>query len=143
MVNLDVDVQKNLKNIDVEVETLTQDVQVDMSCNLVYAFSPIVNITQLQNGNYLISITDKFGTTTAEVNNITEETLDGFIKSCLEKNRIIEQYFEQHEDEFIQKDYEELDNIPSIEGIPLIGDKTFHQLQMMRLTNSDIEALLQ
>ncbi len=40
-------------------------------------------------------------------------------------------------------DYEKLDNIPSIEGVPLIGDKTFTQLHMSRLTNTDIEALLQ
>lgn len=43
----------------------------------------------------------------------------------------------------IESDYEKLRNIPKIEGVPLIGDQTFAQLHMMRLTNSDIEALLQ
>lgn len=43
----------------------------------------------------------------------------------------------------IMNDYEQLTNIPCIEGIPLIGNKSFSQLQMTRLTNSDIEALLQ
>jgi len=40
-------------------------------------------------------------------------------------------------------DYERLRNLPSIEGVTLIGDKTFPQLNMSRLTNSEIEALLQ
>lgn len=40
-------------------------------------------------------------------------------------------------------DYERLRNLPSIEGVTLIGDKTFPQLSMSKLTNSEIEALLQ
>lgn len=40
-------------------------------------------------------------------------------------------------------DYERLRNLPSIEGVPLIGNKTFPQLNMSKLTNSEIEALLQ
>lgn len=40
-------------------------------------------------------------------------------------------------------DYERLQNLPSIEGVTLIGDKTFPQLNMSKLTNSEIEALLQ
>ena len=39
--------------------------------------------------------------------------------------------------------YEHLQNLPSIEGVTLIGDKTFPQLNMSKLTNSEIEALLQ
>ena len=38
--------------------------------------------------------------------------------------------------------YEQLDNLPSIEGVPLIGNKTFPQLNMASLTNNEIEALL-
>jgi hypothetical protein len=40
-------------------------------------------------------------------------------------------------------DYERLRNLPSIEGVTLIGDKTFPQLNMAKLTNSEIEELLQ
>lgn len=40
-------------------------------------------------------------------------------------------------------DYERLRNLPSIEGVTLIGNKTFPQLNMSKLTNSEIEALLQ
>ena len=39
-------------------------------------------------------------------------------------------------------DYLLLDNKPSIEGIPLIGNQTFAQLTMARITNTEIEDLL-
>lgn len=41
-----------------------------------------------------------------------------------------------------QLNYELLDNIPSIEGVPLIGNKTFPQLTLTSLTNQEIEELL-
>ena len=40
-------------------------------------------------------------------------------------------------------DYEKLHNKPRIEGVELVGDLSFPQLNMSRLTNSEIEALLQ
>lgn len=39
-------------------------------------------------------------------------------------------------------DYELLKNKPSIEGVPLIGDQTFAQLTLVRITNTEIENLL-
>lgn len=38
--------------------------------------------------------------------------------------------------------YNDLENKPSIEGVTLIDDKTFEQLNLNRITNSDIEDLL-
>lgn len=38
--------------------------------------------------------------------------------------------------------YEELDNKPSIEGVPLVGDQTFASLTMTRITNSELENIL-
>lgn len=38
--------------------------------------------------------------------------------------------------------YEELSNLPQIEGITLIGNKSFAQLNMTRITNSELEDLL-
>lgn len=38
--------------------------------------------------------------------------------------------------------YEKLDNLPSIEGNTLIGDKTFRQLGMDTLTVQEIEQIL-
>lgn len=38
--------------------------------------------------------------------------------------------------------YEELQNLPQIEGITLIGNKSFAQLNMSRITNSELEDLL-
>ena len=40
------------------------------------------------------------------------------------------------------EDYEHLINKPSIEGVTLIGNKTFDELGMEELTNEEIEALL-
>lgn len=39
-------------------------------------------------------------------------------------------------------DYENLANLPQIEGITLTGNKTFEDLKLHVLTNSEIEALL-
>lgn len=39
-------------------------------------------------------------------------------------------------------DYEKLKNLPQIEGVTLIGNKSFAQLNMMRITNSELEELL-
>lgn len=39
-------------------------------------------------------------------------------------------------------DYEELQNLPQIEGITLIGNKSFAQLNMARITNTELEELL-
>lgn len=38
--------------------------------------------------------------------------------------------------------YEELQNLPQIEGVTLIGNKSFAQLNMSRITNSELEDLL-
>lgn len=39
-------------------------------------------------------------------------------------------------------DYEELQNLPQIEGVTLIGNKTFTQLHMSQLSNLELENLL-
>ena len=42
----------------------------------------------------------------------------------------------------IVTDYEVLDNKPSIEGVELIGDKTFEDLSLEGITNSELENML-
>ena len=39
-------------------------------------------------------------------------------------------------------DYELLRNKPQIEGVTLIGNKTFEELTLVSLTNEELEALL-
>lgn len=39
-------------------------------------------------------------------------------------------------------DYDELQNKPSIEGVELIGDKSFEELNLQRLTNTELENML-
>lgn len=42
----------------------------------------------------------------------------------------------------IVTDYEVLDNKPSIEGVELIGDRTFEDLSLQGITNSELENML-
>ena len=42
----------------------------------------------------------------------------------------------------MHKDYEILENLPQIEGVTLIGNKTYEDLNLCSLTNSEIEELL-
>lgn len=39
------------------------------------------------------------------------------------------------------RDYEQLDNKPQIEGVTLIGDKSFEELNLQKVTNAEIEVL--
>ena len=41
-----------------------------------------------------------------------------------------------------EKDYEKLDNKPAIESHTLIGDQTFDELGLHRITNWDIERMI-
>lgn len=41
----------------------------------------------------------------------------------------------------LTRDYEELDNKPRIEGVELIGDKTYEELNLNRISNAEIEEL--
>ena len=40
-------------------------------------------------------------------------------------------------------DYNNLYNKPKIEGVTLVGDKTYEELNLQRLTNSELEEILQ
>lgn len=44
--------------------------------------------------------------------------------------------------EFYDFDYNDLENKPSIEGVPLVGDSSFPVLGLSSLTNTEIENLL-
>lgn len=70
-------------NINAEIQEVSQSLQASLSSNqhkinaqiasgIIYAISPTAKVEQLPNGNYLITITDKNGTTTAEVENANE-----------------------------------------------------------------------
>ena len=70
-------------NINAEINEVTQSLQASLSSNqhrinaeissgIIYAISPTAKVEQLPNGNYLITITDKNGTTTAEIENVNE-----------------------------------------------------------------------
>lgn len=105
--NLQAQVASNLQNINVEIDPLLQDIQVGVSSLLIHAFSPTAKVEKLPNGNYLITITDKNGTTTAEIPIVTQETIDRFIVYYLQNNPIIIEQIIKEANNY-QELYEEL-----------------------------------
>lgn len=84
---------KNLTHIlSAELEVLNQGLQVDLSSGIIYAFSPIAKIETIENGNFLITITDKEGTTVAEVPNLTDEKINQAIQMYIESHPIIQEH---------------------------------------------------
>ena len=130
-VNIHTTIQGLNEGLNASISSLTQSLNAEVSASIIYAISPLAKVEELPDGKVLITITDKNGTTTSEINNVNQETINNFIQD----------YFQKNKDQL--KNYEKLNNLPSIEGIPLIGNKTFTQLQMSKLTNADIELLLQ
>lgn len=95
-VNVNAEVNKLTRNIRAEVNILDQDIEVGFASSIIYAFSPIAKVQLLQNGNYLITITDKNGTTTAEIPVVTKENIDRIIDEYFEQNPIIQEYIHEH-----------------------------------------------
>ena len=70
-------------NINAQIKSITQSLQASLSSNkqnfnvemasgIIYTISPTAKVEGLPNGNYLITITDKNGTTTAEIPNFSQ-----------------------------------------------------------------------
>ena len=95
-VNIEAQVNKLTQNIQAELKPLTQDIEVELSSSIIYAFSPTATIQELQNGNYLITITDKNGTTTGEIPVVTKENIDKIITQYFNENPIIQEYIQEH-----------------------------------------------
>lgn len=85
MVHIESTIQKN--NLDIEA---------DLSQGIIFAFSPIANVTLMQNGNYLITITDRLGTTTAEVPNFTDEVIDRAVQEYIENHSYVQDLIQEH-----------------------------------------------
>lgn len=96
MIHIDSSVKKLTKNIQAELSENSQDIEVDLSLGIIYAFSPIANIELMDNGNYLITITDRLGTTTAEIPNFTDEVIDNAVENYIESHSIIAQLIQEH-----------------------------------------------
>ena len=96
-VNIQAEVSQRTYNVPVEVNTLLQDIEVDLSSSIIYAFSPTAKVERMQDGdNYLITITDKNGTTTAIVPVIDDENIDRVINQYFQEHPIIQQLIQQH-----------------------------------------------
>ena len=96
MIHIDSSINKLTQNIQAELSENNQGIEVDLSMGIIYAFSPIANITLMSNGNYLITITDKLGTTTAEIPNFTEAEIDRAIETYLNEHSVIADLIQEH-----------------------------------------------
>lgn len=96
MIHIDSSVKKLTKNIQAELSENNQDIEADLSLGIIYAFSPIANVTLMQNGNYLITITDRLGTTTAEVPNFTDEVIDRAVQEYIESHSYVQDLIQEH-----------------------------------------------
>ena len=105
LLNIEVQLEPRVRNISVDVESQLQDIEVGICSSFIYAFSPTAKVEELPNGNYLITITDKYGTTTAEVPVVDSETINEYIENYLENNPIIIQQLIKE-----AEDYQELYN---------------------------------
>lgn len=74
---------------------------------------------------------------------------DGKVKLRVE-NGVIQYRYEDDNDwrdlvdlyEYQQNDYEDLDNKPQINGVQLVGDKSFQELGDEPLTNSELKSII-
>lgn len=96
MTNLAATIAKNPQLIKAEIQNLTQDIEVNLGSSILYAFSPVAKIELLNNGNYLITITDKNGTTTGEIPTFSDESIETIISKYFQEHPIVTNEIERH-----------------------------------------------
>lgn len=70
--------------------------QAEIATSFIYAISPSAKVENLPNGRILITITDKEGTTTAQVPVISKEGIENIINEYFQEHPIAEEYIQQH-----------------------------------------------
>ena len=70
--------------------------QAEIATSFIYAISPSAKVENLPNGRILITITDKEGTTTAQVPVISKEGIENIINEYFQEHPIAEKYIQQH-----------------------------------------------
>ena len=88
-----------VKNIAVTTTPLLQDIGVQLSSNIIYAFSPTAYVQQLPSGNYLVSITDKNVTTTAQIPRVNDEYIAQIINEYFSSRSVISDFLEEYNNE--------------------------------------------
>lgn len=96
-VKIPASIQSVNQGINASIATLPQSLKAEIQSSFIYAISPTAKIEELENGNYLITITDKNGTTTAIINNVTQDTINGFIKAYFDEHpEVITDIIQEH-----------------------------------------------
>lgn len=70
MVNINAEIKNTSQALQAKLSSLTQNINAEISTGIIYAISPTAKIEKLPNGDYRITITDKNGTTTADIQSI-------------------------------------------------------------------------
>ncbi len=96
MKSIDVKLKPLIKNIAVTATPKLQDIEIGVHSNILYAFSPSAKIEKISNGNYLITITDKEGTTTGEVPVFDQDRLISFIDEYFNSRSVIADFLEEY-----------------------------------------------
>lgn len=95
--------------LNAEIQQLNKGIDVDFGSSILFAFSPIAKVEQLANGDYLITITDKNGTTTALIPTVTYENIDNIITRYFSQHSILTDAIQAHnESELAHEDLRNL-----------------------------------
>lgn len=70
-INLNAKIKNITQTLEASLSSNQQSFNAEIASGIIYAISPTAKIEELPNGNYLITITDKNGTTVAEIPNLT------------------------------------------------------------------------
>lgn len=96
-ININANVNKLNRDIQAQINVLDQDIEVGIPSSIIYAFSPTAKVQLLDdNRTYRVTITDKNGTTTADIPIVTEENVDQVISEYFQQNPIVQRYVNEH-----------------------------------------------
>ena len=95
-VNIQAAVQGLNEGINASVSSLSQSLNAEISSSFIYAVSPSARVEQLPNGNVLVTITDKDGTTTAQIPIVSDENIENIIDKYFQEHPVAEKYIQQH-----------------------------------------------
>ena len=96
-VNIKAKIQSpNVIKIGARVQNLNSGIHARLSQGIIYAFSPTALVELIDDTYYLITITDKNGTTTAEIPALTDSHITSVVANYFANNPIIENAIQEH-----------------------------------------------
>lgn len=142
-VNLKAEIKNISQSLQASLSSLSQSLNAEISTGIIYAISPTAKIQKLPNGDYRITITDKNGTTTADI-----QSVDTFVqvRTTQEWNEDI-QFVSKKGIFYIYSDYKtqeqngEIVYVPGIkigDGLAYVTDLPFVNSSIQQQLNTHI-----